>query len=48
MAFLSCRSRVISNEGSRVKMKVHFEPYLLLAGLTHRSALIAWGEIGTC
>jgi tartrate-resistant acid phosphatase type 5 len=24
-------------------MKVHFEPYLYLAGLTHRSALIAWG-----
>src|SRR5687767_1379298 len=24
-------------------MKVHFEPYLYLAGLTHKSALIAWG-----
>ena len=24
-------------------MKVHFEPYLFLAGLTHKSALIAWG-----
>lgn len=24
-------------------MKVHFEPYLYLAGLTHRSVLIAWG-----
>jgi hypothetical protein len=24
-------------------MKVHFEPYLHLAGLTHKSALIAWG-----
>jgi hypothetical protein len=24
-------------------MKVHFEPYLYLAGLTHESALIAWG-----
>lgn len=24
-------------------MKVHFEPYLCLAGLTHKSALIAWG-----
>ena len=31
------------NEGGRVKVKVHFEPYLVLAGLTHRSALIAWG-----
>lgn len=24
-------------------MKVHFEPYVYLAGLTHKSALIAWG-----
>lgn len=24
-------------------MKVHFEPYLYLAGLTHKSVLIAWG-----
>src|SRR5262245_28916032 len=24
-------------------MKVHFEPYLYLAGLTHKSALGAWG-----
>jgi hypothetical protein len=24
-------------------VKVHFEPYLYLAGLTHKSALIAWG-----
>jgi tartrate-resistant acid phosphatase type 5 len=24
-------------------MKVHFEPYLYLAGLSHKSALIAWG-----
>ena len=24
-------------------MKVHFEPYLVLAGLTHKSVLIAWG-----
>ena len=24
-------------------MKVHFEPYVYLAGLTHRSALVAWG-----
>jgi hypothetical protein len=24
-------------------MKVHFEPYLYIAGLTHKSALIAWG-----
>jgi hypothetical protein len=24
-------------------MKVHFEPYLYLAGLTHKSALVAWG-----
>jgi hypothetical protein len=24
-------------------MKVHFEAYLYLAGLTHKSALIAWG-----
>ncbi len=24
-------------------MQVHFEPYLYLAGLTHKSALIAWG-----
>jgi tartrate-resistant acid phosphatase type 5 len=24
-------------------MEVHFEPYLYLAGLTHKSALIAWG-----
>ena len=24
-------------------MKVHFEPYLVLAGVTHKSALISWG-----
>jgi hypothetical protein len=24
-------------------MKVHFEPYVYLAGLTHKSALVAWG-----
>jgi hypothetical protein len=24
-------------------VKVHFEPYLYLAGLTHKSALVAWG-----
>jgi tartrate-resistant acid phosphatase type 5 len=24
-------------------MKVHFEPYIYLAGLTHKSALVAWG-----
>jgi tartrate-resistant acid phosphatase type 5 len=24
-------------------MKVHFEPYLVLAGLSHKSALIGWG-----
>jgi hypothetical protein len=24
-------------------MKVHFEPYLFLAALTHESALVAWG-----
>ena len=24
-------------------MRVHFEPYVYLAGLTHKSALIAWG-----
>jgi hypothetical protein len=24
-------------------MKIHFEPYVYLAGLTHKSALVAWG-----
>src|SRR5688572_8585915 len=24
-------------------MKVHFEPYIYLAGVTHKSALVAWG-----